>query len=97
MIYREYHKNDLHAITSRLGGNLPVFGNKNSFRGKRGPKPFRLKLDLNSCFYASCSLHADFRNFKIFVFRHSLSHRRKGTIYPKMFFTIKYLKVRAFV
>ena len=28
IIYREYHKNDLHAITSRLRGHL--LGNKNS-------------------------------------------------------------------
>ena len=27
-MYREYHKNDLHAITSRLRGHLPLLGNK---------------------------------------------------------------------
>ena len=29
IIYREYHQNDLNAITSRLRGHLPIFGNRN--------------------------------------------------------------------
>ena len=41
MIYREYHKDDPHAITSRLRGHLPIFGNTNFdplLGGKMGQK-----------------------------------------------------------
>ena len=30
IMYREYHRNDPHAITSRLWGHLRILGNKNS-------------------------------------------------------------------
>ena len=36
LVYRGYHKIDLHAITSRLRGHLPILGNKNQNVNKGG-------------------------------------------------------------
>ena len=63
MCIRDSHKNDLHAITSRLRGHLPIFGNKNldPHLGEKGVKRekkihefhFRIEIDLHYYFHAT--------------------------------------------
>ena len=60
IIYCEYHKKDLRAITSGLWGHLPIFGIKN-LDVHLGEME---KLDLHSYFAATCSR---FWNFRLFI------------------------------
>ena len=46
MIYRRYNKNDLHTITSRLRGHLPILGNKNPNSNKGGQNGVKWSLIL---------------------------------------------------
>ena len=76
IIYREYHKNDLHAITSRLRGHLPILGKDPNLniggRGQNNEFYFRLEIDLHSYFHAICTTLEDFEI--IDNFDHILPH-----------------------
>ena len=74
-IHRDYHKNDLHAIASRLRGHLPIFGNKNldlHLGGKGGQKEkkvhefhFRLEIYLHEILkFMACIIEDLIVNFQ---------------------------------
>ena len=72
IIYHEYHENDPHAISSRLRGHLPIFGNKNLdvHLRKKGIKRkkvyefhFPLKIDLHYYFHVTWALLEDVEIF----------------------------------
>ena len=91
IIYREYHKKYLHAITSRILVNLPILGNKNpdvdlGGKGSKGKKVhtfvFCIQFDLHSYFRAFCAILADFEIFYNFDHIFELSQFQKVAMNP---------------